>query len=249
MGISVTEFAVASPEVIERIRASIMPNGRGRVSEFVEDRQLAVLFGKTATSKPYLRDASIRSMFNRYDSRNIIPDAAARANEYFLANGRYSQGYYGDKDCLNAYTIHEFSENVLKLQLILLDLLSLGAFPTKLDVLDIGIGTGTTAIAVLDFLRLWADACRDDDALPITDLTIRGVEREPAVWDKANRVLQEYAYIIEQRFLKPGSKLASKPSSTTKTAMRTMDDIYIWAKRGIKQECCDIRSTPVRFLG
>lgn len=172
MGNTLSEIAVASPQVLKQIKDSIVTVDGARISELVENAQLAVL-------------------------HNAGEDALEQAANRAKKPGRYSERCYNDQVCLQAYLLDYFTENVLKMQLILHDLLLANKLPTKLDVLDVGVGTGTTEIAILDFLRILADACSSDDEFPITELRIVGIDRLALPREFSQRVVREYAYVLE----------------------------------------------------
>ena len=75
-----------------------------------------------------------------------------------------------------------------KLQLVLLDLLRIGQLPEELHLVDLGVGTGTSFVAVLDFvLALGAVADVAGIALPLRTLRCAvTIARRPA-WPMPKR--------------------------------------------------------------
>src|SRR5262249_46903830 len=72
---------------------------------------------------------------------------------------------------------------------VLLDLLRAGHFPEELHLVDLGVGTGTSFVAVLDFvLALGAVADLAGAALPLRALGLCGYDRSPACLAYTDRV-------------------------------------------------------------
>src|SRR5690606_8606070 len=119
-------FAVASPEVVERIRARIMPDGRcARVSSLVEDAQCTVLFGECpGTSR---REQSIKEQIRR--NRLRIRRAVKSWIQLDENNRNFAGMDYDDDGFLDFYLIRYFSDNVLKIQQTLLTLLKHNVIP------------------------------------------------------------------------------------------------------------------------
>ena len=71
-------------------------------------------------------------------------------------NVRFGDSFFAHKESLDVYFAHYFPANLGKLQLVLLDLLRAGHFPERLHVVNLGVGPGTSFVAVLDFVLGWA---------------------------------------------------------------------------------------------
>jgi superfamily II DNA/RNA helicase len=111
----------------------------------------------------------------------------------FRMEGRDFAGDPYDKDFLEAYLAYYFTVAVPQVQLVLLELLRLGQLPTKLCVLDIGVGSGTTAVATLDFLVALRHACDlHQVSYPISDFDLLGVDRNTVCLSCADRVVRAY---------------------------------------------------------
>lgn len=222
MGNAKSEFAVASPQVLKQIKDSIVTVDGARVSELVEDTQSAVVNSA---------------------GEDALEQAANRATR----GHRFTPECYDEPACMNAYLIDFFSENVLKLQLILHDLLRDGRLPKKLCVLDIGVGTGTTAIAIFDFLRIWVE-CSDTD-LPIEDVCIVGIDRCKNLFDFADGVVQAYAtalscHVHAQSIDRPFGSFNGNIKNE-----RRIDKIVEWARRGTQRRIFEINLHNVEMTG
>ncbi len=126
---------------------------------------------------------------------------AANIHDIFSREGKaFTSKWYKNWRFLDAYLIWYFSQNVPKIQLVLLDLLRRNRLGPNLIVLDVGVGTGTTAIAVLDFLLIWGCACQvHGEPFPITNLQFTGVDRDRIVLNYASSVLTSYTSVLSKR--------------------------------------------------
>ncbi len=102
-----------------------------------------------------------------------------------------------ERYCLHLYFAHFFPANLGKLQLVLLDLLRAGQFPETLHLVDLGVGPGTTFLAVLDFvLALGAMADLLGMPLPLRHVTLAGYDRSPACLAYAGDVVKAFGEVL-----------------------------------------------------
>ena len=76
-----------------------------------------------------------------------------------------------------------------------------GHLGETLDVLDIGVSTGVTSIALLDFLLAWGYACDlTRRPFPVKDLRFAGLDQTSTTLRKAQSVVSAYASALGRRF-------------------------------------------------
>jgi hypothetical protein len=101
---------------------------------------------------------------------------------------------------LPIYLAYYFTTNVGKVQLLLLELARRGCLPEDLVLVDVGVGTGTTAVAALDFLVAWANVCDlYGEPFPIRSVRLVGFDVNAAVLSFARRVVGAFADALEER--------------------------------------------------
>src|SRR5205814_1006846 len=140
----------------------------------VETAQCVALFGEWPDEQ--YRAESIQAILKRNAAR--VEAAAANWSNFVETGKDFAGSDYSGPSFLDAYLAHYFSVNVPKVQLVLLDLARDGLLNGELSLLDIGVGTGTTAIAVLDFLLAWGHVCDlYGHPFPVTGLRLVGLDR------------------------------------------------------------------------
>ena len=181
----------AVAEILERM---ISPGRQSRLSPFVEDLQLAVLFGERPV--PGRRAESSREIIERHGSRL---DRLADVRRAFVKGGMsFDATKYDSREFLDHYLIHYTSVNVAKVQLAMLDAVRAGALPADLRVLDIGVGSSTTAIAITDFVLALYDACAlAGQPFPIYSFGLELVDQSSGALEYADSVLREMATQLE----------------------------------------------------
>lgn len=212
-----------STAVIDTLENLIAPGKRVRLSPFVESAQAKVLFGEPPDDSR--RAESIQGIIRRNSDRiRQIAECWKR----FVAEGKdFARNDYDDPDFLDAYLAYYFSVNVSKAQLVLLDLVREGRLAGSLNVLDIGVGTGTTAIALFDFLLVWGQVCQlYREPFPITDVRFIGIDRSTMALDWAGTVVKEYAAALERYHGLKRSE--SEPESDTDTILSR---VHAWASQ------------------
>src|SRR5262249_43306469 len=110
----------------------------------------------------------------------------------------FDPSFYDDGEHLRLYLAHYFPANVGKLQLVLLELLRAGHLPSRLRILDVGVGTGTTVAAVVDFVLGLAAVCDLlGMSLPVRELSYVGLDRSPGCLRFARRVTESLRSIVD----------------------------------------------------
>ena len=175
--------------VLERF---MCPGGKWRLSPYVEATQCWALLGECPDPKNHT--ASLRELAGRpelADKLNAIAQAFLKAP--WVAAPEFCMERY----CLHLYFAHFFPANLGKLQLVLLDLLRAGQFPETLHLVDLGVGPGTTFLAVLDFvLALGAMADLLGMPLPLRHVTLAGYDRSPACLAYAGDVVKAFGEVL-----------------------------------------------------
>src|SRR5262249_11331250 len=109
----------------------------------------------------------------------------------------FDELFYHSGEFLDLYFAHYFPPNLGKLQLVLLDLLRAGKFPDQVHLADLGVGTGTSIVAVVDFvLALGAIADLAGVALPLRELSLRGYDRAPACLSYTREVVDALSQVL-----------------------------------------------------
>ncbi len=177
-------------DVLERF---LCPGGKLRLSPYVEAAQCAVLLGEQPD--PRCHTASLRKLAGKSENADKL-DAVAQVLLEMPAVS-FGDAFFAQRDYLNLYFAHYFPANLGKLQIVLLDLLRAGHLPRKLHLIDLGIGPGTSFVAVLDFvLALGAVADLAGTALPIRELSLRGYDRSPTCLTYTKEVLNAFGGVL-----------------------------------------------------
>src|SRR4051812_23499127 len=144
----VEPLAGNSRELAVALERFLSPGGKLRLSPYMEAVQCAVLLG--VRPDPRRHAASLRALV-REPAHAARFDAIAR--RMLESPGvDFGDTFFAQRESLDLYFAHYFPANLGKLQLVLLDLLRAGHFPRKLHLVDLGVGPGTTFLAVLDFV-------------------------------------------------------------------------------------------------
>jgi hypothetical protein len=171
----------------------ISPGGKLHLPPWVEAAQCSVLFGELPD--PRRHSASVREIVAQPEHAGTLRALA----EVFLRDtqaGRFAD--YERELFLQLYLTHYFPANVGKLQIVLLDLLRAGHFPKALHLVDLGVGTGTSFVAVADFvLALGALSDLAGLALPLQELTLCGYDRSPACLRFTGQVVTAFRHALE----------------------------------------------------
>lgn len=174
----------------------LVPGGRARLSPYVLDAQLQVLFEEAPD--PQDRHGSVRGILKRHDR-----DVQSLANTYIRfaeARRQFQPVTYEAEDFLRLYLAYYFTTNLCKVQLCMLDLVKTDKVQTKLSVVDVGVGSGTTAVAVLDFLLAWSTACHLFGLpFPVKDVRIRCYDTSAVCLRVAKSVVDAYCKSVTRR--------------------------------------------------
>ncbi|WP_038038101.1 hypothetical protein [Thermorudis peleae] len=186
-----------SSRVAETLEILFAPGKRFRLSPLVEATQLQVLFG--CAPDPQNRAGSIQQILSRSDVTNRIERLAAQWEQFCRSGKPFSAATTYDRGFLEVYLTYYATVNVPKLQAVLIELVRQGKLSGTLRVLDIGVGPGTTALAVLDFLLVWEAVCRLwNESFPVTGVELIGIDRNQAALDYAAHVTRTFANQVDQ---------------------------------------------------
>ena len=190
-------------QVAETLETLLAPGRRFRLSPLVEATQLVVLFGQPPDDRR--RAESIRALLEDPASQRVL-DEITGAWEAFQGGGKR----FGNRDTyqgtfLRSYLAYYTTSNLPKLQAVLTELLRDGSFPPRsggeraLRVLDIGVGPGTTALAVFDFLLAWESCCRLwNEPFPLDSVELTGIDRSVEALKFAQTVTQVFGEQIDR---------------------------------------------------
>lgn len=168
--------------VLERF---LCPGGKLRLSPYVEAAQCSVLLGEKPD--PGRHAPSLRELVCKPEHASKLDAISQRLLE--TPGVGFGDNFFAHREFLDLYFVHYFPANVGKLQLVLLDLLRAGQLPEQLHLVDLGVGPGTSFVAVLDFvLALGALADLAGTALPLRELSLRGYDRSLACLAYAGEV-------------------------------------------------------------
>lgn len=175
-----------SDVVLATLENLIAPGGRAHISPFVQLAQAAVIFNdecQFVTNDPRTIDAAVRN------HRQVI-ERLVNIWCQFSEDKRFEPKWYQNANFLEFYLAYYFPVNVAKLQINLLQFIrSERRFPSELSVVEVGIGTGTTIIALADFLLAWYAAAKIHAAqLPVCSFTYTGIDRSEEAINIAKQV-------------------------------------------------------------
>lgn len=188
----ITAFSEA---VLETLETLIAPGGRTRVSPFVESAQAAMLFPGS-----YQELKSIRNIDGVIRANSPVIERLASVWGKFCDDKNFGDAkWYRQQDFLDFYLAYYFPVNVAKLQINLLQYIRReGRFPAELHVIDVGVGTGTTIIAVADFLLAWDSAARLHGlSIPVSSLTYTGIDRSEDALQKGMQAANAYLEVLQ----------------------------------------------------
>ncbi len=198
------ELTPFSPQIVETLRVLIAPGGRMRLSPFVDEAQIRVLFGEQVD--PRSRFESTRRIINAH--RGVIAQIA-REFAGFLENRRgYDWTRYYRNDLVRkSWLINNFPVNVCKVQMALLELVLHGKLDGEINLVDIGIGAGNVPVAVIDFLVAWAAVCQLYGLeLPVTRLSYRGYDVVEEWLQLTREVVSAYLEVLNRRIAQAGGE-------------------------------------------
>ncbi|WP_129677366.1 DEAD/DEAH box helicase [Candidatus Chloroploca sp. Khr17] len=185
------------PAVVATLEALLAPGGRARIANYIEAAQCEVLCGRPPDIQRHHED--MRTILHEADQRIA---QLAQVWTTFAAHGKsFTPTSYTSRDFLDAYLAYYCTTNVAKVQLSLLDLVARAALVGPvLHVIDIGVGTGTTLLGLMDFLLAWATVCDLYAApFPIQSLTFTGVDCTQENLAYARKIAAAYAGALGRR--------------------------------------------------
>ena len=226
-----------APDVLVALESLISPGRRSRLSPYVEAAQLSALFGEAPDPERHPQD--VRRIVAANTSRlSELAEAwagFARSGKDFVAQD------YSERDFLDAYLAYYLSFNVPKVQLVLLDLVRQGKLAGDLTVVDLGVGTGTTALAVIDFLVSWSLACElVGTRCPVNSVQLSGYDVSPAALQRSSDAVTAYAEALETRIGKSGPGNEAGPLRSSAILGRAAS----WARSSQWHECDLNESCP-----
>ncbi|MBX5490759.1 MAG: DEAD/DEAH box helicase [Chloroflexi bacterium] len=182
--------------VLATLETALVPGKRSRLSPFVESAQLEVLFGTAPDTEQHVESARAIVGANREKIRRM-----AECWSRFVREGKdFRANDYSEDAFLDAYLAYYFSVNVPKVQLVLLDLLRAGRLSGDICLVDVGVGTGTTAVAFLDFLLLAGQSCvLHGHPFPVRSVRLLGLDRSAGSLRRAEQVVKAYAAALARR--------------------------------------------------
>lgn len=217
--------------LLTTLESMLAPGGRVRVSPYIESAQFEILFG--ARPEPSRRHETAKSLLKQHDERvtQIAQDWVTFTNEGKL----FTESYYASKDHLDAYLAYYCTTNVAKVQLSLLDLLRAGALhKPRLQVLDVGVGTGTSMLGFMDFLFTWATVCAlYGVTFPIEEVLFCGIDRSDGCLAYSRRTAEAFADVLRER----GDLIQNRGENALIMALEQWTRASQWI-------CHDINETP-----
>jgi superfamily II DNA helicase RecQ len=171
----------------------LCPGGKLRLSPYVEATQCAVLLGERPDPKRH--HPSLREVVSKSEHAGKFDAIAQRMLSH--PGITFGDAFFARRESLELYLAHYFPANLGKLQLVLLDLLRASLLPEKWYLADLGVGPGTSFLAVLDFvLGLGAMADLAGVGLPLRELSLRGYDRSPTCLAYTREVLDAMGAVL-----------------------------------------------------
>jgi superfamily II DNA helicase RecQ len=181
------------PTVDQTLTVLLSPGHRARLSPLVESAQLFLLTGEWLDE--HKRTESIQGILKK---NSTLIDRLVES--WDLTRKQFSIENYDTDSFLQMYALYYFSINVSKIQILLHELARSGGFGSEINLVDIGVGTGTTAIAVLDFLYSMGLACElHHQPFPVKDFHFLGVDRSPRALKISAHMVDAYKQAVQKR--------------------------------------------------
>lgn len=181
------------PEVDKTLKVLLFPGQCARLSPFIESAQLFLLTGELPNDQK--RYESIQGILNK--NKLFINQLA---QEWEKTRNEFSSKDYEDKTYLQMYALYYFSVNVCKLQIILHELALRGQIGRVINLIDIGVGTGSTAIAFLDFIYSWGLASElHHEPLPVEEFHLIGLDKSKQALGISSQMVSAYRQALQRR--------------------------------------------------
>jgi len=195
-------FSPYSAQVLDTLQNILAPGKRFRISPHIETAQFLCLFDEAID--PAVRNQQMHNIFRQHDRRL---EELAEEHSLFVSGVKKFTGSY-DKSFLDRYMIYYFPVNVAKLQLLLLELLEREELNAEIRIIDIGVGSGTSVLAMFDFLLAWATVCNLYDVeFPISSVKYVGVDNSPFCLEYAEQAVQAFTEGVRSRGDATGNQL------------------------------------------
>jgi len=189
-----------APRLAGLVRESLAPDGESRLSPSLQELQLQLLFRDEVAA-----GCDLEALTRRHQER--VAALAYCYDEFWRDGLPFDQDHYGDDRFLDAYLAHYTPRYVLSIQHVMCDLLAAELLPADAKVVDVGVGPGTTLLAVADFYRVTAEhAASAGLPCPASNVRYRGIDIQAEVLVYARRTADTY----RQRL---GDLLAAAPAS------------------------------------
>lgn len=208
-----------SQSVDQTIAVLLAPGEKARLSPLVESAQLFFLTHAWPNDR------------KRYDSIQAIlkqEQAQVRklAKTWMDSRARqFSEEMYQSDAYLKMYAAYYFSVNVGKLQILLHDLLRCGELPETIHAADIGVGAGSTAIALLDFFYALGIACQlHHQPFPLKEFSLVGYDRSEQALQATCGMVSAYTQAVQRR------KEAVISSGADPSSLDLIDKILSWVE-------------------
>lgn len=166
-----------------------------RLSPFAEDAQMAILFNE----RPHPLRRAVETA--QIVEKNIqkVKKLSSYWKERKQEHAAFQEHTYQQDIWLDTYLAYYFPVNVAKLQILFTELVAAGRMPRDISVIDIGVGTGTSAVAVLDFLLAWSNVCELYGIdLPVDSFTFTGYDAQRSCLQYAKQVVNQYVEVLEE---------------------------------------------------
>ena len=202
------------------IRESLAPEGRSSLSPSLQELQLQLLLRTDVA-----HGCDLRALAQQHPDRIA---ALARCYDEFWSEGLpFDPDHYGDDRFLDAYLAHYTPRYVLSIQHVLCDLLAAGLLSAQQNVVDVGVGPGTTLLAVADFYRVATErAASAGLPAPVMGARYRGVDIEAEVLTYARRTADAYRQRLSDslRAARAPEKAGIRLAASTATGARWHQD-------------------------
>lgn len=184
-------------KIIDTLTNLLVPGGKYKVSPYIELAQYRVLFDEVVDGSK--RREQLKRIIKKHGSR--IESIANKISEFFLKK-EFTREKYADPLFLDTYFVHYFPVNVCKMQHMMLELFQQETIGESLRIVDIGVGTGTTAVAILDFLLAAKTvAFMNGASFDIKDIKITCIDVSENPLRYSKRVLEAYREQLDRSSL------------------------------------------------
>ncbi len=174
-------------QIAQTLATIITPGKRSRISPFVEAAQYFCLFDESIIpARRYEHMAEILHEHKQH-IKNLAEQYTNFVKKGKIFSGTYNAGF------LDVYMAYYLPVNVAKLQIIMIELARRQQIPEVLNVVDLGVGTGTTALALFDFLLAWSNVCSLYNIdFPVHSVRFKGVDESSDCLDYARKAVEGY---------------------------------------------------------